>query len=280
MILSFHPIIEADRNILCAGRRPNADDLAAIQAADAVVLPQGCPEALYRMARMNCPHIFPNLDARFDYPGKMGQIRLFRKLGLAHPATQCFGSVAHFHRNRLRIGFPAVIKLDWGGQGETVFKVGDTPELAKALERVTAFENSGQPGFLIQQFIPTRNRSLRVALIHTQTIVYWRIQAEAHHFGTSVALGARIDHDVDPKVKTAAQTVVQNFCQNTGLQLGGFDFIFDDPALNEGRIEPLILEINYFFGRSGLGGSEAYYRLLEAEFNKWLSALTLKPLNN
>jgi ribosomal protein S6--L-glutamate ligase len=39
MILSFHPLISADKNILCAGRNPNNHDLEAIKHADAVILP-------------------------------------------------------------------------------------------------------------------------------------------------------------------------------------------------------------------------------------------------
>ena len=90
MILSFHPIIEAHENIICAGRLPDDSDLSAIKRADAVILPQGCSEVLYRMARLNCPHVFPNLDVRFDFPGKRGQIQLFRKLGIEHPRTEIF----------------------------------------------------------------------------------------------------------------------------------------------------------------------------------------------
>ena len=66
MILSFHPCFDADRNIICAGRDPDEKDLAAIRAADAVILPQGCREALYLLVRQNCPHVFPDYDARFQ----------------------------------------------------------------------------------------------------------------------------------------------------------------------------------------------------------------------
>ena len=66
MILSFHPIIEADRNIICAGRAPDENDLNAIRQATAVILPQGCSEALYRLARTNCERIFPNLDLKMS----------------------------------------------------------------------------------------------------------------------------------------------------------------------------------------------------------------------
>jgi len=33
----------------------------------------------------------------------------------------------------------------------------------------------------------------------------------------------------------------------------------------------LFLEINYFFGRKGLGGSEAYYKLLQQEIDRWIN---------
>jgi len=79
MILSYHPCFEADKNLLCAGREPDADDLTAIKSADAVILPQGCYQSLYEMARNNCSHVFPNFDARFKYTGKIGQARFFQE---------------------------------------------------------------------------------------------------------------------------------------------------------------------------------------------------------
>jgi len=60
-------------------------------------------------------------------------------------------------------------------------------------------------------------------------------------------------------------------CQKTGINLAGVDVIFssdrDDPA-------PMLLEINYFFGRKGLGGSEAYYKILQAEIQAWLGKIS------
>jgi ribosomal protein S6--L-glutamate ligase len=37
----------------------------------------------------------------------------------------------------------------------------------------------------------------------------------------------------------------------------------------------MFLEINYFFGRTGLGGSKRFYRLLEAAIDSWLAGLGL-----
>ena len=80
MILSFHPCFNGDKNIICAGRAPTEDDLNLIRSADAVILPQGCNESLYKLAKKNCKSVFPNYDARFKYPGKIGQIELFNKM--------------------------------------------------------------------------------------------------------------------------------------------------------------------------------------------------------
>ncbi|RJQ84276.1 MAG: hypothetical protein C4519_05195 [Desulfobacteraceae bacterium] len=273
MIVSFHPIITADENILCAGRMPDETDLSAIRRARAVILPQGCSEALYRMARANCAHIFPNMDVRFAFPGKRGQIELFRQLGVLHPATDLYADLDDYHRRPVTIFPPAVVKLDWGGQGEAVFKAADRRELAQVLAKVQACERTGQKGFMVQQFIPTRQRSLRVTVIGRRLIAYWRIQPAPDRFGTSLSGGAYIDHQSDPDLQEAAAAVVRDICQRTGLQTAGFDFIFDIKALDCGCIEPLALEINYFFGRTGLGGSQAYYRLLTQEVKAWLAGL-------
>lgn len=273
MILSFHPIIEADENIICAGRPPNETDLAAIKRAAAVILPQGCSEDLYRMARRNCPHVFPNLDVRFDFPGKRGQIQLFERLGLEYPETRCYDSVANYRRSSQQIVFPAVVKFDWGGQGDTVFKATHQDELSKVIEQASDFESTGQNGFLIQQFIATRYRSLRVVVIGSRFISYWRVQPEKDAFGTSVADGATIDHTSDGHLQKAAKDRAKHFCRETGLQLAGFDFIFDEADVHATQVAPLILEINFYFGRTGLGGSDAYYQLLAEEVDKWLAAL-------
>jgi ribosomal protein S6--L-glutamate ligase len=275
MILSFHPIIETDQNIICAGRLPDDNDLQAIRRADAVILPQGCSEALYRMARNSCSRVFPNLDVRFDYPGKGGQISLFRRLGIVHPMTRTYADLHDYRRDAAPMDYPAVVKLDWGGQGETVFRVDDPEELDSALMRVAAYESSGQKGFLIQEYITCGQRSLRAAVIGSSILSYWRRQPAAERFGTSVAGGAVIDRNADPDLQAAAREVVREFCGRTGLQLAGFDFIFDEKDHPGGSINPLMLEINYFFGRSGLGGSEAYYRLFETEVDQWLAAAGL-----
>lgn len=273
MIVSFHPLFEADKNIICAGREPDAKDLAAIKAARAVVLPQGCRRSLYEMARNNCDLVFPNYKARFDFPGKIGQIRLFRETNTAHPQTRLYPSVADFDQNRgenpvdIPFALPCVFKFDWGGEGETVYKINCLSDLKEMLCKAAGFENSGQKGFLLQQFVAAKGKTLRVVIIGRTMVSYWRIQQDRDEFMSSVSRGARIDSASQPEQQKAARALVDDFCRKTGINLAGFDVIFS----SEGEsLRPLLLEINYFFGRKGLGGSDAYYGILKKEIHNWL----------
>ncbi len=276
MIVSYHPLYEADRNILCAGRLPNAEDLAAIQSAKAVILGQGCYPSLYEMARVNCPNVFPNYDARFRYPGKLGQTRLFRELDIKHPATEIFKSVAAFREKYgrdqycLPWHYPVVIKMDWGGEGETVYLIESDEDLQNFLHQTADFEKSGQNGFLLQEYIPSNARTLRLVVIGRQLISYWRVQPDGNGFYTNLRSGAIIEPERHPELQRTAEAVVWKMCQTTGINLAGFDVIFSaelkDPV-------PLLLEINYFFGRKGLGGSEAFYDVLKTEIQAWLDEL-------
>ena len=274
MIVSFHPLFEGDKNIICAGRKPGADDLAAIKAAKAVVLPQGCRQSLYEMATANCKHVFPNYRVRFNFPGKIGQIKLFRETGTAHPPAELYPSIAEFKQHYgetsgdISLGLPCVFKFDWGGEGETVYLINSRDDLNKFLGKAAVFENSGQKGFLLQQYIPTHGRTLRVIIIAQAIISYWRIQQNTDGFMSSVSRGAHIDTASQPELQNVARVFIHDFCLKTGIDLAGFDVIF--PAKEENS-QPLLLEINYFFGRKGLGGSDAYYKILKSEINNWLS---------
>ena len=273
MIVSFHPLFEAEKNIVCAGRDPGTEDLAAIKAAEAVVLPQGCRQSLYEMATANCQHIFPNYNARFNFSGKLGQMKLFRETNTAHPASELYPSVAEFKQHygeapgNISFGLPCVFKFDWGGEGETVYLINSMDDLKKALEKAAVFEKSGQKGFLLQQYIPSNGKTLRVIIIGQAMMSYWRIQQNTDLFMSSVSKGAHIDRTLQPELQNIARAFVSDFCTLTGINLAGFDVIFQ---ADEENPQPLLLEINYFFGRKGLGGSDAFYEILKKEINAWL----------
>jgi len=278
MILSYHPCFEADKNRLCAGRKPGTDDLAAMIAAEAIILPQGCRESLYTMARRNCKHVFPNFDAKFKYKGKIGQIQLFQKTKTAHPKTETHLNMDAFSIHyggspkKPIFDFPFVFKFNWGGDGDHVYLVQSIENFSKLLQIARKYENSGQKGFIIQEYIPANKRSLRVVVIGQTIVSYWRVQRDTDHFLSNVAKGAMIDYDTEPDLQKTAIKSVKNFCSQTRINLAGFDILFSSQA----KVKiPLFLEINYFFGRKGLGGSEKFYDILTKEIMKWIESLGL-----
>ena len=82
--------------------------------------------------------------------------------------------------------------------------------------------------------------------------------------------GAVIDATAQPELQRKAVALVAKFCQCTNINLAGFDLIFSAETADP---EPMLLEINYFFGRKGLGGSEAYYVILQEEIRNWLDGI-------
>lgn len=281
MVLSFHPIFTADKNIICAGRNPDNSDLAAIKKAEAVILPQGCSEPLYTMAKTNCPNIFPNFDARFQYLGKINQIELFQKTNTPYPKTETFKSVSVFNKryghphDTAMFTFPIVFKFDWGGEGNMVYQALSLEELNRLLEKAKEFEKTGQSGFLIQETIQSKGRSLRVNVIGQQFYSYWRILDNSCGFHANLSKGAKIDHDSFPELQKVAKSAVSDFCRKAEVNLAGFDILFSFNSSGLSDANPLFLEINYFFGRQGLGGSEKFYDILNQEINIWLKDLGL-----
>ena len=171
--------------------------------------------------------------------------------------------------------------MDWGGEGETVYLINSSEDLDEILQKAATFEKSGQSGFLLQEYIACRNRTLRVVVIGQRVISYWRIQKNDGDFYSNLGKGAVIDAEGDPEQQHKAVALVKQICHKTGINLAGLDVIFssenDDP-------DPMLLEINYFFGRKGLGGSEAFYSILLEEIQAWIqyetktSHPTLSPM--
>ncbi|MFP4667830.1 MAG: RimK family alpha-L-glutamate ligase [Desulfobacterales bacterium] len=273
MILSFHPCYVADINRLCAGRDPDEKDLELISAARAVILPQGCRCSLFEAARSLCRRVFPDYTARFAWPDKTGQIRMFRHFNAPHPRTAVFDSLKDYcarHSAKEKPGdfdFPLVFKYNGPGEGSGVWLAENRKQMQHLLEQTARWEKTGQYGFLIQRYVETEGWCLRVVIVGTTLVTYWRLQPEPERFHVSAARGAEIDHKSFPELQKAGEEQVKLLCEKTGINLAGFDLIF--PA-GKKRQTPLLLEANYYFGRRGLGGSEAFYDLLCREIDRWL----------
>lgn len=270
-ILSFNPVVKADVYRLCAGRKPNERDVAIIKKARAVILPQGCSSDLYWTVVRYCSKVFPNYRCRFIYPGKAGQIRMFRAFGLPHPRTRLFGSVGDIPQSVLdSLNYPVVVKSSSGGEGENVFFVPDRKTMKDVLEQMVLLERSGFRGVLIQEYVPNDGRDLRVVIMGNRFYAYWRVSTQDEFFH-NISKGAKYEWDGDEKKKEAGLSLALSLKNLTGINLAGIDIIFNKDD-TEGK-NPLLLEVNYFFGRRGLGGNEVYYRLLNEAVEEWISSL-------
>ncbi len=271
-VLSFHYNIETEMNMCWSNTLCSNQFKKAIQNADAVILPQGCNKQLYALATENCSYVFPNYDAFHKYPDKIGQIKLFKKLHALHPRTITFENYNSFHNSQFanQFEFPFVFKLAWGGEGKNVFLITKSIDLEQSLSLAKAHEQSNKYGFLIQEYIPTLGRSLRVTVIGDQYYPYWRVAKSPDQFYTNLRKGARIDRDISPELQTKAVKELKVFCEKSSINLAGFDFLF---SAKEKDPKPLFLEINYFFRCKGLGGQDNYMKLFEESVRKWIKNL-------
>ena len=274
-VISFHPMITGD---IFYWERDIWDEALAhnLREARAVILPQTVSRELYTLCHILCPHVFPNYDLRFKWEGKVGDTLLFWSYGAPHPKTWIFPRVetmlgdhpvmmTHFRLPP----YPFVIKGTKGGEGTQIWLIEDDHDLKEAIKILRCAEIQGIFGFVLQEFIPGLNRDLRVVVIGTHIESYWRYNRSG--FLHNVAQGGKIDTHTDPELQSIGRDAVRNLCNRTGINLAGFDLIF-----LEGSDTPLFLEINYTFGRTGLGGSDAFYELLKKETKKWLTQIVSK----
>ena len=269
MILSFHPCFVADAQIILADRQLNAEDRRLIRMADAIILPQACAPALYKTCTASDAHVFPDYGMRFRYPGKVGQSLLFEKLKIPHPATRRWRTAKRFrdYLNDERASshqMPFFLKADKSHEGDGVLLVNDKKSLEAALTRL---EKAGSARFISQELIPCRGNVLRAVVLHREIITYWKRADPSHSDIATVSHGSRVDKKWKPDLQAKGRAQAKWICEETGINLAAFDFVFPMDSL---ETRPLILEINYYFGRRGLGGSLRYYRLLLKAIQRWL----------
>ena len=279
MILSFHPCIVADAQIIPGDRHLNADDYALIRGAGVIILPQSCSHDLYRVCKRGSALLFPNYDARFQYPGKIGQSLLFKKIGCPHPMSLQWSSVEEFKRHsryryHLPHSLPFIIKSDTGHEAEGIHLIQGMASLESTLMSLALLEKSGSAGFITQELIASKGNVLRVVILGKEIITYWKRPETSGRIITTISRGALIDKEWRPDLQEAGKDRVGDFSTEADINLAAIDLIFDlenpDPA-------PLFLEINYYFGRRGLGGSLNYYKRLFEAVRAWLDEKGFDP---
>jgi len=269
MILSFHPCFAADAQIILGDRRLDSTDFSLIQGAKAVILPQTCSVTLYRACKTSSAFVFPNYDRRFQYPGKTGQSRLFEKMHWPHPKTRRWKSAKALMKNPMEP--PFFIKVDRSHEGAGVWLIRNREELESALKRLDEW---GRPPFLTQELIPCRGNVLRVVVLGRKFSCYWKRPKAPGRMVTTVSRGARIDQRWKPDLREKGVARAEKICEASGINLAAMDFVFSKADPDP---QPLILEINYFFGRRGLGGSLTYYRMLYKAIREWLQERGIDP---
>ncbi|MFC1884133.1 hypothetical protein ACFL2O_05125 [Thermodesulfobacteriota bacterium] len=272
MILSFHPCFDTGHQIILGDRTLDDEIIGQIWSADVIVLPQGCSEALYRACEKSKALLFPNYEKRYQYPGKIGQDRLFKLFNFPRPETFSWKSVEIFKNTRT--GFtdpphqwPFFLKEDRSHEAEGVYLAENPKTLESALERIALKEKSGYKGFVTQNFINTKGNVLRTVIMGRKVITYWKRPFLPGQMITTISRGAIIDHDWRQEQQEKGKKYTLDLSHKTGINLAAIDLVFDE---SEEDPDPFFLEINYFFGRRGIGGAEKYYDLLFVALQDWL----------
>jgi ribosomal protein S6--L-glutamate ligase len=104
---------------------------------------------------------------------------------------------------------------------------------------------------------------LRVVIVGQMTKSYFRIGNG--NFYNNVAQGGRIDHDLYPQKQLLGRQMARSLCTKAGIDVAGLDLMF--PA----HSSPLFIEMNFLFGRKGIGGRLGYDRLFRQAVQEWIN---------
>jgi ribosomal protein S6--L-glutamate ligase len=170
--------------------------------------------------------------------------------------------------------FPFVVKDDESHEAEGVFVVTDLKSLEAALDFLTLKEGGENNGFITQDFVPSEGNVLRSVIMGEQIVTYWKRPAKQGRSLPPSAKGLVLTMTGSRPFRKRGECRRRSLARRTGINLAAVDFVFDFSKENP---EPLFLEINYFFGRRGLGGMDAYYRLLFRPFKSGYRELGLNP---
>jgi ribosomal protein S6--L-glutamate ligase len=277
-IVSYNPALEADRDLLLTSQRPlGPEDEEAIGSAGAVLLPQVCRRDLWHLVtRHQKPH-FPNPKAHLNYSGKVGNLNLFKSLGLPTPLSLTCESLAEAEAlwqggglTRLGLEPPLVFKGASGGEGQNVYLVHDLKELGAFANSLETSCVNGPPGLVLQEYVECRGRDVRVIIMGKWHDVFWRI-GRPGEFRANLSQGGRIERKERRQDLERALDLALSLQKAAEIDLAAVDIL-----VPEGQ-EPLLLEINFYFGRQALGGGKAFLLRYLESVRHWLSGLGLDP---
>ncbi len=278
MIVSLHPHFRGDFGQSLSLKTLFSDQTSGfLKQARAIVVPQSIQAREYAFCQEFTPHIFPDYSCRFGYEGKAGNFQLLKQFNLPHPSTFQYESVKdwqdrHPANQNLPLPYPFVIKNDEGGCGFGIFLINSSQDLSLALNFLRSQEEKSSGGFVIQEYVDHGGKDLRVVLLGDQFLTYWRRQDNPGEFRNNVGRGASIDPDGDPGLTSTGVEVVLDLKKRTGINLAAIDVMFDKIAQ-----QPLITEINFVFGRKGIGGTIAFRQLFNQATRDWLQTKGLNP---
>ncbi len=258
--LSFDPRITLEENLPLFSALDDPAVRALVARARGVVFPSYVGPWRYRAIARWARAWFPRLEVPRRYHGKTRQIRLFRKLGVRHPESRCFANPEHlrsvFRQWGSPWGYPLVLKGDLGGGGSRVYPIAD----AHAFERCLARLPADQPA-LLQRLLPHGGRDLRVVVYGTEATSYFRVGGGG--FYNNVCRGARIDPKGWPEQQEAGMEASLSLCRLADIDVAAFDLMFPDDG------PPVFVEINFNFGRKGLGGTPGHRAFMERAVRAW-----------
>jgi ribosomal protein S6--L-glutamate ligase len=257
--LSMNHLVPLEENLPNLAPLDDPAVVRLIRFARGVVMPRGITEKRYRKITAMAQNWFPNSNGRYSYYGKTKQALLFRRLRVRHPRTVVYSnpqSLIDAERRALPLNYPFVLKGDTGGGGSRVFPVSSRNDLLKGLNRLPVEEP-----LLIQQWIKHGGMDLRVVVIGARVVSYFRVGGGK--FYNNACRGGRIHPDIFPELQQSGVAAVTRFSDITGINIAGFDLMFPDDG------PPVFIEINYNFGRKGLGGAPGFRRLFQEAVGLW-----------
>jgi ribosomal protein S6--L-glutamate ligase len=276
MILSFHPRVKGDINLrLTLKGLFSEKEIGLISSCRAAIVTQSIKAHQYAACGEHCPNLFPDYTHRFGFEGKYGNIELFRKFNAPHPESTCYQSVEdfkfrHFKNQEPIMSYPFVLKGDRGGGGWAVFLIENERDLMMRLETLADQGLHPTRRFISQRYVPHGGSDLRVVVIGGISKAYWRCQLKPGEFRNNVGRGAIINYKVDPDLRDEGISCIESFCSKSGINLAAFDVLFDR---TQNSPKPMLSEINFLFGRKGLGGSPRFYELLNQAVRQWIDNL-------